>query len=103
MKQNKPPPPPRGQRETFEKLDRLAHDTSDIRPLGPAMRRRWEAMRRAGTKPRVGRPPKAPELKSRIVPISMDPALLAEVDRYAKSKGVTRSRLVAEGLRLRLR
>lgn len=103
MKQKKRQSAPRDRRDSFEELEKLAHDTSNIRPLSPEMRRRWEAMRRVGAKPRVGRPPKAPELKSRIVPISMDPALLAEVDRYAKSKGVTRSRLVAEGLRLRMR
>jgi len=89
--------------ETFEELDRQAHDTSDIRPLSPEMRRQWEAARRTGKKSRSGRPPKDPNLKSRIVPISIDPKLLAEIDKYAKSAGLTRSRLVAEGLRLRMK
>jgi Ribbon-helix-helix protein, copG family len=89
-------------RETFEELETLAHDTSDLKPLSPAMRRRWEAARRTGGQIRPGRPRKDPKLKSRIVPISMDPALLEEVDRYADAAGVTRSRLIAEALRLRM-
>jgi hypothetical protein len=89
-------------RETFEELEKLAHDTSDLKPLSPAMRRRWEAARRTGAKVRPGRPRKDPKLKSRIVPVSMDPALLEEVDRYADAAGVSRSRLIAEALRLRM-
>jgi hypothetical protein len=88
--------------ETFEGLERLAHDTSDIKPLSPAMRRKWEAARRTGAKARPGRPRKDPKLKSRIVPVSMDPALLEEVDRYADAAGVSRSRLIAEALRMRM-
>jgi len=88
-------------RQSFELLEKLAHDMSDIRPLTPAMRRQWQAARRAGKK-RPGRPRKDPRLKSRIVPISIEPKLLAAVDEYAKSAGVSRSRLVAEGLRLRI-
>jgi hypothetical protein len=89
-------------RETFEELERLAHRTDDMRPMSPAMRRQWEAARRAGAKP-VGRPRKDPQHRSRIVPISIAPDLLAEVDRFAKAAGISRSRLVAEGLRLRLK
>ena len=89
-------------RETFEELEKLARDTSDLKPLSPAMRRRWEAARRTGAKVRPGRPRKDPKLKSRIVPVSMDPALLEEVDRYADAAGVSRSRLIAEALRLRM-
>ena len=89
-------------RESFEELDRLAHDPGDLRPLTPALRRQWDAARRTGTKPRPGRPRKDPRLKSRIVPISIDPALLAAADRYADAAGISRSRLIAEALRLRL-
>lgn len=89
--------------EDFESLERLAHDTSDLRPMTAAMRKRWEAAKQTGAAPRRGRPAKAPHLKARIVPISMDPALLDAVDRFAKANGVSRSKLVAEGLRLRLR
>jgi hypothetical protein len=91
------------QRESFEELERLAHRTDDMRPMSPAMRRQWEAARTTGSKARVGRPRKDPRHKSRIVPISIAPDLLAAVDRFAKAEGISRSRLVAEGLRLRLK
>jgi len=89
--------------ESFQELDRLAHTTGDIRPLSPAMRRQWEAAKRTGTKLRPGRPRKDPAKKSLIVPISIDPALLKATDKFAKSAGLTRSRLIAEGLLMRLK
>ena len=89
-------------RESFERLDKLAHDVNDIKPISPAMRREWDAARRTGKKLRPGRPRKDPTLKSRIVPISLDPMLLAEIDRFAKSAGLTRSALIAQALRLRM-
>lgn len=90
-------------RESFAEIDRQAHAIDDIRPLSPAMRSQWEAAKRTGAKPRRGRPRKAPGEKSLIVPISIDPALLEAADKFAKSVGATRSRLVAEGLRLRMK
>jgi len=90
-------------RETFAKLDRQAHATDDIRPLSPALRSQWNAANRTGAKLRPGRPRKDPAKKSLIVPISIEPALLEAIDKFAKSVGVTRSRLVAEGLRMRLK
>ena len=89
-------------RESFEQLEKLAHNVSDIKPLSPAIRREWEAARRTGKKLRPGRPRKDPRLKSRIVPISLDPMLLAEIDSFAKSAGLTRSALIAQALRLRM-
>ena len=50
-----------------------------------------------------GRPRKRSDAKSRIVPVSTEPALLEQVDQYAKTTGISRSRLAAEGLRLRKR
>lgn len=41
-------------------------------------------------------------LKSRIVPVFMSPALLEKVDKYSKTVGITRSRLIAEALEMRL-
>lgn len=90
--------------ESFEELDKLARNTSDIRPLNAALLRDWRAVVRTGAgKRRSGRPRKDPRLKSRIVPISIDPRLLTKVDKFAKAAGVSRSRLVAEGLRLRMK
>ncbi len=98
MKQSKP------SRESYEEIDRQARDTSDIRPMSAAIQRRWEAAKRTGVSEptRRGRPRKRPELKSRIVPVSMTPALLKKVDSYARRKGLTRSALIAEALRLKL-
>jgi hypothetical protein len=89
--------------ESFDELERLARDTSDIGPLTPDMRRQWDAARRTGARRGSGRPRKDPRLKSRIVPISIEPALLAQIDKFAKSAGLSRSRLVAEGLKLRMK
>ena len=90
-------------RESFAEIGRQAHALNDIRPLSPAMRSQWEAAKRTGAKRRPGRPRKDPAQKSLIVPISIDPALLEATDEFAKSVGVTRSRLIAEGLRLRMK
>ena len=84
-------------------LDKMAKDESDVRPMSTAMRSRWEAAQRTGEKVKRGRPRKRPDAKSRIVPVSIEPALLEQVDQYAKTAGISRSRLVAEGLRLRIK
>jgi metal-responsive CopG/Arc/MetJ family transcriptional regulator len=34
--------------------------------------------------------------------VSLDPSLLSEADRFAKSAGMSRSHLIAEALRLRM-
>lgn len=95
--------PSRKTDHSFEELDKAARNLKDIRPLSDALLREWQAAVRAGAKRRAGRPRKDPRLKSRIVPISIDPHLLKQVDKFAKSTGITRSRLVAEGLRLRMK
>jgi hypothetical protein len=84
-------------------LDPMALDESDVGPMSPAMRRKWEATRRTGEKVKRGRPRKRPDAKSRIVPVSIEPLLLEQVDQYAKTAGISRSRLVAEGLRMRIK
>ena len=84
-------------------LDQMAMDQSDVRPMSSAMRLRWEAAGRTGEKVKRGRPRKQPGTKSRIVPISIEPLLLEQVDQYAKTVGISRSRLVAEALRLRMK
>ena len=85
-----------------QELDRMALDLSDVKPMSVAMRRKWEAARQTGKRMQRGRPKKAPGTKSRIVPVSLDPSILSEADRYAKNAGISRSRLVAEALRLRM-
>lgn len=83
-------------------LDRMALDMSDVKPMSASMRRKWEAAKQTGKQMHRGRPRKAPTTQSRIVPVSIDPSLLSEADRFAKSAGISRSRLVAEALRLRM-
>jgi hypothetical protein len=84
-------------------LDSMARDVSDVQPLTTAMRRRWEAAKRTGTKAKRGRPRKAAKDKAEIIPVSIDPRLLEAVDRYAKTERISRSRLVAEGLQMRIK
>jgi hypothetical protein len=93
----------KGAVETDAVWDEMALDESDVAPMSAAMRRRWEAARRTGEKLKRGRPRKQPEAKSRIVPVSIEPLLLERVDEYAKKAGISRSRLVAEGLQLRIK
>jgi hypothetical protein len=90
-------------RESFAEIDRQAHAIDDIRPLSAVMRAQWQAAKRTRVKLRRGRPRKDPGRKSLIVPISIEPSLLEAIDAFAKSAGVTRSRLAAEGLRLRMK
>jgi antitoxin component of RelBE/YafQ-DinJ toxin-antitoxin module len=89
-----------------KELDRMALDMSDVKPMPAAMRRKWEAAQQTGKRMNqrtsAGRPQKASTATSRIVPVSLDSTLLSEADRYAKSAGISRSRLVAEALRLRM-
>jgi hypothetical protein len=87
-------------------LDQMALDQSDVKPMSVAMRRKWEAAKQTGKRMHQrklgGRPQRTAIAKSRIVPVSLDPSLISEADRYAKSAGISRSRLVAEALRLRM-
>ena len=88
-------------------LDRMALDLSDVKPMSAGMRRKWEGAKQTGKRMQrridARRPQKAPSANSRIVPVSLDPSLLSEADRYARSAGISRSRLVAEALRLRMK
>jgi hypothetical protein len=88
---------------SVEESDKFAHDISDIRPLSSALRGQWNAAKRTGLKIKPRHPAKKGTINSHIVPIAIDPSLLKKVDRYAKSTGMSRSRLVAEGLKLRIK
>ena len=87
-------------------LDKMALDASDVKPMSAVMRRKWEAAKQTGKRMQQRihgrRLQQASTGKSRIVPVSLDPSLLSEADRYARSAGISRSRLVAEALRLRM-
>jgi rRNA maturation endonuclease Nob1 len=88
-------------KESFEELDRQAHDLGDIHPLSPALRAEWNLALKTRAKFRARAAAKKDG--SRIVPVALEAALLAKADRYAKAAGMTRSRLVAEALLLRMK
>ena len=66
---------------------------SDLRPLRPEMRAKWESAKRGR-----GRPRKL--VKAARVLTTIDPELLAKADAVAKKRNSTRAALIAEGLRM---
>ncbi len=90
-------------KESFEELDRQAHDLGDIRPLSPALRAEWNLALKTRAKFRARAAAKKAGDGSRIIPVALEAALLAKADRYAKAAGMTRSRLVAEALLLMMK
>ena len=79
-------------RKTPEEL--VAHS----KPLTPAQRRRWNSLRKklAG-RPRLG------ANGTRIVSVTVERGLLKRADALAKAKGLNRSQLFSEGIRLAMR
>ncbi len=85
---------------------------SETRPLTPAERRsfkKWQAKAQANhaakaaavaspVKRKMGRP--ATGVTTQAINTTVDKALLAEADAYAKSVGLKRTQLIAAGLRL---
>jgi hypothetical protein len=84
--------------KTRDRLD-TEGGTSKSRSAEPRSDRKNE-IDTTSTMASIARPSQA--TKSRIVPVSLDPTLLSEADRYAKNAGISRSRLVSEALRLRI-
>jgi hypothetical protein len=72
----------------------------DTRPLTPEQQARFERFRTNVTKGKapVGRPKVGEGAK--IISISIEGGLLEQADAYAKVSGVSRSELIATGLRL---
>jgi hypothetical protein len=66
---------------------------SDLRPLTPEMRSKWESATRGGDRPRK-------LVKAARVLTTIDPELLAKTDAVAKKRKSTRAALIAEGLRM---
>lgn len=84
--------------DDFDALDKLAHRITPekMRPLSPAMRCRWKAAKR-------DRPPKAPGTKAVPTMITLDPALLKQIDARAQTVGMSRSQFLAQAARRQLR
>jgi hypothetical protein len=82
----------------FAALEELAHQITPekMRPLSPALHRRWKAAQR-------GRPPKAPGTKAVPTMITLDPALLKQIDSRAQTIGISRSQFLAQAARRQLR
>lgn len=81
----------------FAALDRLARGITPekMRPLSPAMRRRWEAARR-------GRPRKPVGAKALPTMITVEPKLLRLIDAQARKAGLSRSQFLAQAARREL-
>ncbi|MGA2496618.1 MAG: ribbon-helix-helix protein, CopG family [Tepidisphaeraceae bacterium] len=81
----------------FDALDKLARSMTPekMRPLSPAMRRRWEVAKR-------GRPRKSPGTKAVPTMITIDPKLLKRIDAGARSAGLSRSQFLANAARREL-
>lgn len=83
---------------THEELERLTADLDEefiidkSRPLTPAQRRRWEAMKR-----KPGRPKRGAGVQA--ISVSVERDLLARADRLAKKLGISRAALIERGLR----
>jgi hypothetical protein len=81
----------------FQALDRLARTLTpqQMRPLSPAMGRRWEAAKR-------GRPRKPPATKAVPTMITVEPRLLKRIDAGARKAGLSRSQFLAHAARREL-
>jgi hypothetical protein len=66
--------------------DRLARS----RPLNAADRRKWRRFKARG-RPRIGK-------GAKTISLTMEKSLLKRADAYAKRHGITRSKLVAQGI-----
>ena len=89
---------PKTDENDFAALDKMARQITpeQMRPLSPALRRRWKAAKR-------GRPPKAPGTKAVPTMITLDPLLLKKIDSRARSTGMSRSQFLAHAARHQLR
>jgi hypothetical protein len=81
----------------FDALEQFAHGITPetMRPLSPALRRRWQAAKR-------GRPRKAPGTKAVPTLITVDPRLLKRIDAGARKAGLSRSEFLANAARRQL-
>jgi hypothetical protein len=78
--------------EVWESLNREI-PFKETRPLSPEQRRQWARMKRAA---RGNRSAKA----AKVISVSIEGGLLERADAYARKNRLTRSQLVARGLKL---
>jgi hypothetical protein len=89
---------PKIEENDFAALEKMARQITPerMRPLSPALRRRWKRAQR-------GRPPKAPGTKAVPTLITLDPALVKKIDSRTRRAGISRSRFFAQAARHELR
>lgn len=82
---------------TIAELEALTADLDDefvadkFGPLTPENRRLWESIKRGRGRPKVGK-------GAKVVSVSIERELLARTDKAAKKAGISRAKLVADGL-----
>ena len=87
---------------TAEELERLTADLDDefvaekARPLSPEQRRWWQTFKR-----KMGRPKRGAGAK--VISLTVERTLLAQADRFAKKRHMTRAALVDQALRAMLK
>ena len=82
--------PPVSEQELRELDKEFVADT--FRPLTPAERETWHRMRRKRGRPQRGK-------GAKVISVSVERALLRRADKFAKTSGLTRARLIELGLR----
>ena|SRR5690348_385748 len=65
---------------------------TESRPLNASQRATWRRIRKKMGRPRIGR-------GTTNVSVTLEKDLLRQADRYAKAHGMSRSQLLAEGVR----
>lgn len=85
-------------RKTARELD---HETSEFNqefvvdtfaPMTAKDRTEWERMKKKRGRPQIGK-------GAKVIAVSLERGLLAQCDRLAKKKGVSRAQLISRGLK----
>ena len=86
---------PDAQKESiWQEIDRktTAQLLAESRPLNARERRQWSRFQKKAGRPRIGR-------GTTNISISLEKGLLREFDRFARKAGMSRSELIARGVR----
>ena len=80
--------------QIWEEIDRQTPEElrAKSRPLNAAERRQWKRFQKKVGRPKIGR-------GTTNISVSLERGLLREVDLYARKRGVSRSELIAQGVR----
>ena len=81
----------------YQEIDRKTTEQllAESKPLPPTLRARWNKVKKnLGGRPKLGRH------GTEIVSVTVEKTLLRQANAYAKAKGMKRSQLFSDGLRL---